>query len=281
MRVAFSWTHDGTGVSGFQIFRTPDSTMVTRVSADARNLVVQVASPEPRGYFIRATGGGGTSGPSNMDPGSPHLVRFADDSTGDVTGRHFGGEAFTLHFALPASLPDQCSITDSVILLYRGERERVLVVANDATEVSGHFPNVFENMDSCRVLLVASYTTGGRGFQSTDTTASLFNLAWLTAGDPSVLLPLRTELVGAYPNPFNPDTRIQFSLSLPQDVSIVVYNLAGQKVRTLASGDYPAGEHALTWDGRTDANTPAGTGLYLCRMTTSHTVSTKRLLLLK
>jgi hypothetical protein len=93
--------------------------------------------------------------------------------------------------------------------------------------------------------------------------------------------PLSTDIIEAYPNPFNPETRIRFTLAAPEAVNLTIYNLAGQRVRTLAAESFAAGEHSLVWDGRTDANTPVGTGLYLCRMTTSHTVSTKSLLLLK
>ena len=94
-------------------------------------------------------------------------------------------------------------------------------------------------------------------------------------------LPLTTEISGAYPNPFNPETRIRFTLAAPEVVNMIIYNLAGQRVRTLASGNFAAGEHSVVWDGRTDANIPAGTGLYLCRMTASHSTSTIRLLLLR
>lgn len=65
-----------------------------------------------------------------------------------------------------------------------------------------------------------------------------------------------------YPNPFNPATRIEYTLPRKVEVSIAVFNAAGRKVKTLISQRQSRGHHGVTWDG-TDANgKPAGAGLY-------------------
>ena len=74
-----------------------------------------------------------------------------------------------------------------------------------------------------------------------------------------------------YPNPFNPITVISFTigtgqLSTVSDVELSVYDLQGRRVRTLFKGHPSAGEHSLTWNGRTDAGRPAGSGIYFYRL---------------
>jgi hypothetical protein len=95
--------------------------------------------------------------------------------------------------------------------------------------------------------------------------------------------PLATqpELKRVYPNPFNPETRIEFELMDPGQVSVIIYNLNGQQVRTLTQQAYAAGSHTLVWDGRDADGAPSGSGLYFCRMTSGQFSDVKSLLLMK
>ena len=70
----------------------------------------------------------------------------------------------------------------------------------------------------------------------------------------------------AYPNPFNPTTRIRWSMGEAGNVSAVIYNTAGQRVRSLVERRLAAGEHVVVWDGCDDADRPVGSGAYLCRI---------------
>jgi hypothetical protein len=135
-------------------------------------------------------------------------------------------------------------------------------------------------MDSCRVALTARLV-GFHDIVYTDTTASYFQIGSDAAPDPESRVPRDTRITGAYPNPFNPDTRIAFSVAKPGVVTLAIYNLMGQKVRTLETGTISAGEHWVTWDGMTEGHAQAGTGLYLCRLETSGSVDTRRILLMR
>ncbi len=74
--------------------------------------------------------------------------------------------------------------------------------------------------------------------------------------------------VSAEPNPFNPQTTLRFELPMAGPVSLVVYNLAGQPVRTLLDGEHClAGSHAVGWDARDDQGRFVASGLYLLRWT--------------
>jgi len=70
-----------------------------------------------------------------------------------------------------------------------------------------------------------------------------------------------------YPNPFNPMTKIRFSLPLQTEVNFSVYNNLGQKVRTLTQEHFPAGEHEIIWDGHDEENNRVSSGVYFLRMT--------------
>jgi hypothetical protein len=92
------------------------------------------------------------------------------------------------------------------------------------------------------------------------------NVFWFQSGDLSAV-PDASDLADAslrqnYPNPFNPLTRIDFSLEKGGMVDLTVYDLAGRLVATLHRGDLAAGEHHVTWDGRTNAGAMAAAGQY-------------------
>jgi len=68
------------------------------------------------------------------------------------------------------------------------------------------------------------------------------------------------------PNPFNPETRITFSIDRSGLVSIRIYDVSGRCVRTLAEREMPSGTHSLPWDGTGDGGVAVATGIYLCRL---------------
>ena len=68
------------------------------------------------------------------------------------------------------------------------------------------------------------------------------------------------------PNPFRGATQVRFSLPEPSRVDLRVYDISGREVTKLAEGDWTAGEHTVTWSGRTrDGNTASG-GVYFVRI---------------
>jgi hypothetical protein len=69
-----------------------------------------------------------------------------------------------------------------------------------------------------------------------------------------------------FPNPFNPSTRIQFALPTKGHVSLKIYNVAGQLVKTLADEVYEAGSHELTWDGTNNLGSSVASGVYFYKI---------------
>ncbi len=94
-------------------------------------------------------------------------------------------------------------------------------------------------------------------------------------------LPHEYALHQNYPNPFNPTTEISFSLPSAGDVTLQVYNLLGQQVRSLADGFYEAGNHGVTWDGTNQAGQPVSSGVYFYRLQAGSFEATKKMMMLK
>ena len=84
-----------------------------------------------------------------------------------------------------------------------------------------------------------------------------------------------------YPNPFNPETKLFFSLPNEQNIKLTVYNLKGQKVKQLVSGQFAAGEHSVVWAGKDDNGKQVSSGLYFYKLKTNEKVISKKMLLLK
>ncbi len=100
------------------------------------------------------------------------------------------------------------------------------------------------------------------------------------ANDDDVIPPLTLDLSN-YPNPFNPETTISYTVPTAGSVSLEIYNSRGQLVRSLLQEEQTAGEHSLIWNGRDDSGNSVASGLYLCRITCNGKQETRKLLLLK
>jgi hypothetical protein len=90
-----------------------------------------------------------------------------------------------------------------------------------------------------------------------------------TAG--SVGLPKEYALYQNYPNPFNPTTKIRYALPIDSKVKAEMYNLLGQRVKTLVSTDQAAGYHTVEWNGTNDQGAPLASGLYMLRLSADGT----------
>ncbi len=91
----------------------------------------------------------------------------------------------------------------------------------------------------------------------------------------------KAALHDASPNPFNPRTRVSFTLAETADVSLQVFDISGRLVRTLLDGQQLAGDHSVSFDGRDNNGAALPSGVYTARLVTGETVQTTRLLMLK
>jgi hypothetical protein len=98
---------------------------------------------------------------------------------------------------------------------------------------------------------------------------------------PTPLVPTVTALSGNYPNPFNPSTDVKFSLKEAADVQIDIFNIKGEKVKTLVNDHMEAAYHSVTWNGNDDQGRTVGSGIYFYKMRAGKYTSTKKMILMK
>lgn len=89
------------------------------------------------------------------------------------------------------------------------------------------------------------------------------------------------HLAQNYPNPFNPSTLIRYEIPQPAQVRLAIYNLLGDKIRTLVEAKESVGVKQVTWDGRDEYGRRVSTGVYVYRLEAGDINITKRLLLMK
>jgi mannan endo-1,4-beta-mannosidase len=84
-----------------------------------------------------------------------------------------------------------------------------------------------------------------------------------------------------YPNPFNPATTIRFFLKSPSRISLIIYNLLGQTVKTLAHCNEGMGTHTIVWDGTDEYHRPVASGMYVYKLQTDFASLQKKTLLVR
>jgi len=94
-------------------------------------------------------------------------------------------------------------------------------------------------------------------------------------------IPSVTELRSIFPNPFNPNTNLSYSLAEEADVNVKIFNSRGQLVRTLNEGRKAVGHHSAAWDGKDDRGQNQSTGVYFFRMQAGKKVFNSKAVLMK
>ncbi|MDD2229977.1 MAG: choice-of-anchor J domain-containing protein [Candidatus Cloacimonetes bacterium] len=98
--------------------------------------------------------------------------------------------------------------------------------------------------------------------------------------DPTIPM-INVELKGNYPNPFNPETTIAYSVKQAAPVSIEIYNIKGQLVKTLLNDIKEPGDHTVVWNGKDNSGCAVSSGVYYYKMNTSIYSSTKKMIIMK
>jgi hypothetical protein len=90
-----------------------------------------------------------------------------------------------------------------------------------------------------------------------------------------------TRLNGNYPNPFNPETNINFNLKKAEKVTLDIFNVKGQKVATLVNDELSAGSHSVLWKGTDADNHNVASGIYFYKLHAGTYTATKKMILMK
>ena len=87
--------------------------------------------------------------------------------------------------------------------------------------------------------------------------------------------------ISNYPNPFNPETTISYSIAKAAKVKLDIYNLKGQLVKTLVNKELNAGSHSVNWDGKDMNDRSVSSGVYFYRLTTPDFTQSKKMIMMK
>ncbi|MCI0515125.1 T9SS type A sorting domain-containing protein, partial [candidate division KSB1 bacterium] len=147
---------------------------------------------------------------------------------------------------------------------------------NDWNKYSSHIDSLavnsllFENQTGNRILYAAT----------NDGIYKIVNPVTLVSEPQSEAIPNTFKLFQNYPNPFNPETVIRYQLPNPAKVTLKIYNLMGQEIRTLITEQKAAGYFTAYWDGKDDLSREVPSGVYIYRLQAKHFVSIKKMILL-
>ncbi|MEA1981355.1 MAG: M6 family metalloprotease domain-containing protein, partial [candidate division Zixibacteria bacterium] len=209
-------------------------------------------------------------------PGDGLLIWHIDESQSSNDNQWFPGEDSTSHFLVALEQADG---------LFEIEQ------MNDYGDAGDPFPGTADNtsFDGLSLPNSDTYVDGGT-FVKVDNiqTVGYLLVADFTVGisanigdeiNPS--LPSEFVLEQNYPNPFNPKTSINFTLNRNAYATLNVYNILGEKVKTIIDDNLIAGEFNIEWDAIDDNGNKLSSGIYLYRLKVGEQIESKKMVLLK
>ena len=146
------------------------------------------------------------------------------------------------------------------------------VMGDDGSDETSGFCNTD---DIPTFYLVKEYT--GEHIELTGSISSWESNGMFMVGSlTEVVVPDAVTLSSAYPNPFNPETTLDYSIESSGLVDLSIYDINGRMVTTLFSGELSSGSYTASWDASVQPS-----GLYIAKLTSGNIVQTTKLVLLK
>ncbi|MCL2065058.1 MAG: choice-of-anchor J domain-containing protein [Candidatus Cloacimonetes bacterium] len=266
----FPYLEDFESQANFNVFLNTKGWFVYDADDDGRNWAFWTQVP----YMgARCLGSSSRVGPNEYTPDnwiiSPRIVAPAE-----------GG--FSLHYMVAAHDQVRFAENYSVYLLRNGpdvNNEPVLLLSEtlDRSAWQNRWINLQEYLGETFQIAFRHHDVTGQLTLKIDMFHLQPNPNELEPG----ITPIRTELLGNYPNPFNPETIINFTLSKEAPVVIDIYNIRGQKVRELTNDIYTSGSHQVIWNGTDDNGRAVSSGVYFYQLNADNVSSTRRMVLMK
>ncbi|NQV37647.1 MAG: T9SS type A sorting domain-containing protein, partial [Candidatus Marinimicrobia bacterium] len=220
--------------------------------------------------------------PVNNPPTAFNLMAPANHDTLWIDPNDLGGA--TMFAWTPSSDPDGAPIEYSIEWNYQ---ELTLVHTLDTTGLAVFVQNVdiFDDIVNGGLagVTIEWNVSASDGLGETVATNGPFMMhveALLGVGD-EALIPDVFALHQNYPNPFNPTTRIEYDIPEISNVQITIYNVMGQKVRTLVNAEHSPGYHSVLWNGTNEFGSPVSSGMYFYQIKANNFNKVKKLVLMK
>ncbi len=233
--------------------------------------------------------GGGGSNTGGFDFGNFDFGSFGDD-TG--SGFNFGGGGFMGGFGqtMPVELSD-------FEILESDTQVKVAYLAIDSEESNFQVYRSIDRYDGYEAILVTMEKTAVEDrlvFTDEDVDAGshyYYHIVEIDERGDRLMhgpvgvqvsgLPSAYSLSDVYPNPFNPSTKISYQLPEAGQVTLEIYNMMGQKVKSLVSVSQSAGSHVVNWDGTNDLGHTVSAGAYMVRLSAGDFEATRTITFLK
>lgn len=253
------------------------------------NLTAQTITPVETGgtiYRLWTSGGGGNEHflvenrqktlYDSYLPGSGLLIWHIDDAKSDNSSAWYPGQDATQHYLVALEQADG---------LYNLEHAANSGDAADPFPGSGNkttfssltSPNSDAYLSGATTVAVTNISAVGPNI-----TANLIVGLVSDVNDGDPVVPNNFSLSQNYPNPFNPSTVIAFELLAPASVRLEIYDMLGQRVKTLFDGAASVGETVLSWDGKNNEGEAVASGIYFYRLAgTDGTELSKKMVLVR
>jgi hypothetical protein len=161
-----------------------------------------------------------------------------------------------------------------------GDDVQIWNISADAYNIPGDIKlswNMINDIDSDVHLVIKGEAYNLKELTSIDVPSSSADEMMVVVGDvSSIFAPEHFALSNAYPNPFNPTTRLNLDLNNDGHVSVMVYNLVGQIVTELVNGHMSAGYHTIEWSAYDNPS-----GMYIVKVVTGNDVAVQKVMLMK
>lgn len=247
----YVWQEDGTPVtsSGNLWLAKTDGTLGNPVLADV----------DGDGYVDVVARGGW------IFPGSGPELIYAWKYTGELVENW--------PFYTPASIREVSSSPFTPVIkdLNHNGKLDIVLVSDDQGLVIWELPTAYDS----------SLVPWGTFLQNSQRRGILPRFTTDVKPHPRPNIPVTFELNQNYPNPFNNNTTIRYSVPKTSQVQLVIYNILGQKVKTLVDGLQPKGYKTVTWDGTNQSGEKVASGIYFYTLQTDSFSHTKKMVLLK
>ena len=297
--VANNWNMIGSistsiDTSAAHVTPTPASLRASNYFRYAAGYVVATTIDPGSGYWVKANGAGSffmhVTGPSGKASGEPTAAGKSIEDLNTLTIQDASGGSQTLYFgadgsneipvamfAMPPAPPVGSfdarfeSAEGGLMVQTHGDEVNTVVdfpiaVQSSAPTGSGLTVSWKVNGTTASYELsdgVVSHAVRGEGTLKIANSEASHLVLKVTGSD---LLPEEFALMQNYPNPFNPTTNIRFALPVESRVTVEIYNVLGQRVKTLINEQRAAGFHTVEWNGTGVSGQQLGSGAYFLRL---------------
>lgn len=228
------------------------------------------------------SGSGGVSITSNI-PASGYIPGSSYNITVTVTG----GSVYGFELAVKNQSNEQIGSLTAGSGSFTSTSNNITYVKHSSKQTNGSWTFTWQapaSGDATATFYAAGNAANNNSANSGDfiyTTNVVHSKDLTTNIDDNISSPNSFELIGNYPNPFNPTTNIKYSIERSSVVELNIYNSLGKLVRTLVNDRQSNGHYDVSWDSKNNNGVTVSTGIYFAKLISSGKVSVKRMLLVK